>query len=288
MNRSFLVVAMLASAGAIAFTAVAQNPPAKPPVAAPPSVPETPPPTVTTLAGFLERELKWGMSHSEVTDAYNSQRGFFERDYTPILARAQPGVALDNVRAEMNSKKAAFAASFVPFLDTPNGYDSLPISNEFTYKNNEALQKVMRNGRVRFLFYFGDKLWKIYEEFPLKPDANLGSSYQEAVTKINTAVGAAGRVLAADPAKGIARTTTDWVDANNRMRAIDRGSSVIALVLEERATLNRLDTLRANKAVDVTTIDPSITAVTKHGVSDPNAAQASASASTGKKPPPKK
>ena len=72
------------------------------------------------------------------------------------------------------------------------------------------------------------------------------------------------------------------------MRAIDRGSSVIALVLEERATLNRLDTLRANKAVDVTTIDPSITAVTKHGVSDPNAAQASASASTGKKPPPKK
>lgn len=284
MNRSFLVVALLASAGAIAFTAVAQNPPAKPPVAAPP---ETPPPTVPTLAGFMERELKWGMSHAEVTDAYNSQRGFFERDYTPLLARAQPGVALDNVRAEMNSKKAAFAASFVPFLDTPNGYDSLPISNEYTYKNNEALQKVMRNGRVRYLFYFSDKLWKIYEEFPLKPDANLGSSYQEAVTKINTALGAAGRVLAADPAKGIARTTTDWVDANNRMRAIDRGSNVVGLVLEERASLNRLDTLRANKAVDVTTIDPSITAVTKHGVSDPNAAQPSASAS-GKKPPPKK
>src|SRR5450755_2620572 len=111
MKRSFLVVAVLAAAGALAFTAVAQNPPpgGKPTAAPPPAVPESPPPSVPTLAGLMERRLKWGMTHAEVIEVYNSQQGLFERDYTAILARTQPGVAMDNVRAEMNGKKAAFA-----------------------------------------------------------------------------------------------------------------------------------------------------------------------------------
>jgi hypothetical protein len=281
------VVAVLAAAGALAFTAVAQNPPGKGTAAAPP--PETPPPSVPTLAGLMERQLKWGMTHAEVTDVYNSQQGLFEKDYTAILARTQPGIAMDNVRAEMNGKKVAFAQSWTVFGDTPNGYDSLPIRNEYTYKNNEALQKVSRNGRTRYLFYFSDKLWKIYEEFPLKSDAALGASYQEAVTKINTALGVAGRVRAADPANGIERATTDWVDNNSHMKALDRGSNVVALSLADRQTLRNLDSLRANKPVDAAAVDPSIMAVTKKGVSDPNAAQPmpSGSVKPGQKPPKK-
>lgn len=279
MKRSFLVVAVLASAGVFAFTAVAQKPPAKPAQAA-----EPPPPQVSSLAGFLERQLKWGMTHAEVSDVYNAQGGLFDRDYAPLLARVAPGVAMDNVRAELNGKKSGFANSYVVFGDTPNGYDSLPIRNEYTYKNNEGLQKITRRGNVRYFFYINDKLWKIYEEFPLKPDANLGASYQEAVTKLNTALGASGRVRAADAAAGIERTTTDWVDGQNRLRAIDRGASVVALALEELATLGRLDSLRANKPTDVTTIDPSVVAVTKGGVSDPNAARPNASGSASSKP----
>jgi hypothetical protein len=281
MKRSILVLAVLATAVPAGLSAIAAPPPPKPPAA---QQPETPPPQVPSLAGLLESKIKWGMSHAEVSEVYNGQGGLFDKDYAPVLARTQPGVAMDNVRAELNGKKSSFMNSYIVFGDTPNGYDSLPIRNEYTYRNQEGLQKVSRNGRTRYLFYIQDKLWKIYEEFPLKPDGNLGTSYQEAVTKINSALGVAGRVRAADPAQGIERTTTDWVDATNRLRAIDRGSNVIALSLDEKATLGRLDSLRPNKPVDNTTVDPSVVAVTKKGVSDPNAANPNASASASGKP----
>jgi hypothetical protein len=280
MKRNVLVLAFAGfiATGALAFNAVAQKPAAKQPA------PEAPPPSVPSLAGFLEGKLHWGMTHDEVVQAYNAQGGLFDADYASLLARTQPGVAMDNVRAELNSRKSNFASSYIVFGDSPNGYDSLAIRNEYTYRNQEGLQKVMRRGNVRFLFYIQDKLWKIYEEFKLAPDANLGASYDEAVGKINAALGVKGRTRQADADKGIERTTTDWADGANRLRAIDRGSSVIALALDSLATLSRLDSLRSNKPVDVTNIDPTVAAVTKKGPSDPNAPNPSASASASAKP----
>ena len=59
--------------------------------------------------------------------------------------------------------------------------------------------------------------------------------------------------------------------------------------MEDNGTLGNLQSLRPNKAEDPTAIDPTIAAVTKGGLSDPNAGKASPSASTpGKKGPPKK
>ena len=59
--------------------------------------------------------------------------------------------------------------------------------------------------------------------------------------------------------------------------------------MEDNNTLGNLASLRTMKAEDPTAIDPSIAAVTKGGLTDPNAARTDPSAAaSGKKPPPKK
>ena len=71
--------------------------------------------------------------------------------------------------------------------------------------------------------------------------------------------------------------------------ALDFRDHAVAVVIEDNATLGNLASLRTMKAEDPTAIDPSIAAVTKGGLSDPNAARSDASAAaSGKKPPKKK
>jgi hypothetical protein len=58
------------------------------------------------------------------------------------------------------------------------------------------------------------------------------------------------------------------------LSAIDRSSEhLVVIVLEDKRTLANLATLRSNKPQDPFAIDPSIAAVTKGGVTDPNAAK---------------
>jgi len=84
-----------------------------------------------------------------------------------------------------------------------------------------------------------------------------------------------GRIRAADPAHDLELTTADWQDASSHLRAMDRSHDhLVAVVIEDRSTLNNLAALRSHKPTDLFAIDPSIAAVTKNGVSDPNAAKA--------------
>ena len=97
-------------------------------------------------------------------------------------------------------------------------------------------------------------------------------------------MGAPGRDARPRAAQNIERTTTDWQDASTHLRAIDRSSEhLIALVLEDRNTLSKLASLRVNKPVDPFAIDPSVAAITKNGISDPNAAHSAGDAGAPKK-----
>jgi len=59
-------------------------------IAAPPAPPADPP-TVSSLSSLMEKELHWGMSHTDVTNAYNQLNGLFDKEYAPLLAKLQPG-----------------------------------------------------------------------------------------------------------------------------------------------------------------------------------------------------
>jgi hypothetical protein len=231
------------------------------------------PPTVTSLASLREKELKWGLSHQEVADVYDAPGGLLDREYSPQIAHLQPGVEMQQLEADRDARKSNFQHSYSTFDDSPSGYDVTPLHNEYTYKNDEGIQRINKDGRTRYFFYIKDKLWKIYDEVPLKAGGPLGATYQKAIASLSVVIGAPGRARGADPAQQLDSPTTDWQDLTTHLRAVDRSSEhIIGIVLEDRNTLSKLATLRANKPTDPFAIDPSIAAITKGGISDPNAA----------------
>ena len=239
-------------------------------------------PVVSSLAPLMQKELHWGMTHQEVTDAYNNPDGIIDREYAPKLGRLQPGVEMQELESDKEARKVNFARSYTQFLDSPTGYDLTPLHEEYTYRNEEAIQRIFREGKNRYFFFIKDHLWRIYDEVPLKAESPLGPSFKDAVTKLTALLGTPGRVRAPDASQGIERTTADWQDALTHLRCIDRSSErLVGVVLEDKRTLATLVTLRANKPVDLFAIDPAITAVTRGGVTDPNGARARGEADAG-------
>jgi hypothetical protein len=276
-----LVSALAAAPLALSISGLAAPP--KPPGAATTAA-TSDAPVVNSLTSYLDG-FTWGQTHAQITDAYNKLNGIFDREYAPVLAKMQPGPRMQDVVNDSERRKAAFANSYVPFRDTPTGFDTTPIKTEYSYRNNEAVQWVFRAGVKRYFFFIGapptDRMWKIYDEIPLKDDGPLGKTFQEAIAKLNASLGVPGRLLPADAAHGRPYATVEWQDQTTHMRALDRSSEdILAFVREERTTLNNLGSLRANKPVDPFALDPSIAAITKNGVSDPNAPQPATSSSS--------
>lgn len=231
-------------------------------------------PVVSSVSPLMQKEIHWGMNHLEVTEEFNKPTGLFDREYAPQLAKLQPGAQMDEVESERDNRKANFARSYTEFLNSPTGYDVSALHDEYTYNNGEAVQRLLKDGKTRYFFYIKDRLWKIYDEIPLKSDGALGGTFQSAIGKLQALLGAAPRMRAADSAQGVDRPTADWQDSSTHLRVVDRSSEhLVGVVLEDKRTLANLASLRSNKAADPFAIDPSIAAVTKHGVSDPNAAQ---------------
>lgn len=278
MKRTIIAASVLVAGALLAVAGVAAPPGAKPPVAAAEA------PTVTSVGALLEKELRWGMPHADVVTEYNKLNGFLDREYAPLITRAQPGKQQTDLESDRDSRKANFERSYTRFLDTPTGFDVTALRSEYTYKNDEAVLKIFKDGKTRYLFFIKDRLWKVYDEIPLKGDGPLGDSYQAAVTKLNQLFGVPARIRAADPSQGLDRTTADWQDATTHLRAVDRSSEhVVGVVVEDKNTLSNLASLRPNKETDPFALDPSIAAVTRGGVSDPNAARSTPDAGAKKK-----
>jgi hypothetical protein len=248
------------------------------------------PTPVSSLASMMDG-LRWGMSHADLTKAFTENGGIIWKDYDAKLAKARVGPEMTAIEAEREGAKQAFSRSFIEFKDTPTGYDATGIRGEYTYRNRESLMWITREGKPkRYFFFINDRLWKMYDEVPLAESGPLGKSYIDAVNKMNGQLGAQGRIQGADAEKGIASTTVDWKDGSSHLRVVDRtGDKVAAVVIEDNGTLGNLASLRPNKAEDPTAIDPTIAAVTKGGLTDPNAAKtAPGGSAAGKKPPPPK
>lgn len=252
------------------------------------STPKGEAPQVATLGSFMEG-LRWGMSHADVTKMFTETGGVIWKDYDEKLKKARVGPEQTALEAERERTKQAFARSFLEFKDTPTGYDATGIKGEYTYRNKESLMWIERKGKKRYFFFINDRLWKIYDEVPLAEGSAMGKSFQDAVAQLNGKLGANGRMQAANPAKGLETTTVDWKDSSTHLRAVDRsGEHVVGIAIEDNGTLNSLASLRANKPVDPTAIDPTVAAVTQGSRSDPNAAKNDADAKKDAKKTPKK
>jgi hypothetical protein len=273
--KRVLLAASLAAGALFAGSMIAvAAPPKTPPSAA--SAADAP--TVNSLGSLMERDLHWGMSHTEVIDVYNRLNGLFDREYAPQLAKLQPGVDQQQLEADRDNRKANLERSYTPFnAGSPTGYDVTSIHLEYTYNNGEAVLKLFKDGKNRYFFFIKDRLWKLYDEIPLRSDGALGASYQEAVTKLNALFAVPARIRAANAAQGLERTESDWQDNKSHLRAVDRSSEhVVGIVLEDKNTLVNITALRVNHPVDPFALDPAIAALTRKGVTDPNAAHTAA------------
>ena len=154
-----------------------------------------------------------------------------------MLRHAQPGIQQTTIEADRDNKKAAIERSYLRFVN-PSGYDATGLKNEYTYRNNEAILFVERQGKKRYFFFMGpeptERLWKIYDEISLSPTGSLGKTYADAVTQVQGVLGVTGRARAADPDHGLDYTTVDWQDGTTHLRLVDRTSQhLVGVVLEE-------------------------------------------------------
>jgi len=239
--------------------------------------------------------LQWGMSRPDVTHLYIGPTGLIAHDFDAQLAKTSIGPELAALEHQREQVKSAFLRSYIEFGSTPTGYDATALRDEYTYNNHESLMFVEREGKRRYLFFFNDRLWKVYDEVPLLSADGAATAFGDIAQRLGDALSVTFRA----PTKHAAATTSNaskgapanvWQpatlessDAETHVRLIDRSAErVVAIVFEDAGTVSKLAALRSTKPVDMMALDPAVQAVTQVQLSDPNAARKS---SPPQKPP---
>jgi hypothetical protein len=208
--------------------------------------------------------LKFGMSLEQIAKLNDKE---LDGEYKKKFLAASPSQSLQ-VEEELRDKKAVFRRSRIDFLDTPTGIDQSALKGEYSYGNKESLARMPARTRDdgkeipgRNFFFFGDKLWKIYEEYKLGPKSNLGADFPAAVAKLSKVFGGDPQKVAADFQKGQSFDEAVWRDGEKIIRAVDRGDT-LGVVFVEKATQDNLAKLRTHQMVDQHELDKDVKAAT--------------------------
>jgi hypothetical protein len=238
------------------------------------------------------------MPRADVLAAFSKVGGVVDKEYDPVLAKLPIGDRMRAVELDRDSVKSAFARSWIPFDDTPTGFDTTPLYAEYTYGNSEGLLYLQRDGRRRFFFFLGDKLWKIYDEVSLFSEEQiagfaknaggptpsiLATSYNDAAVKLGIKLGAPPKYSVVDADHP--QPTAEWQDKLNHLRLHDRGG-FLGLVLEDKGMLSKLGTLRRTKRKDNSEIDPLVKSIIRG--KEPDAPMPPSADAPPKNPPKKK
>jgi hypothetical protein len=249
------IASAFALAGGDAAWAGKAPPGGRPPAAAPGAVD---PPNVKNQGGIQlsPQGIHWGMTLTELASFYDN---IIDDDYKELYRRAQPGPATNRLDSAVAEAKAAFRASKIEFNNLPTGIDSTPLKGEYSYRNQELMLKFTRKGVTRYFFFIRGKMWKIYDDVPLREGGALGNSFDDARKKYTDAFQVGGREIQPDYSLNRYFLEVDWKDPTTHIRLVDRsGNKVVGVVYEERATVALLPTWRTNKAADMDAVDPDI------------------------------
>lgn len=227
------------------------------------SVAEAPAPVGAEAKGLKAKidariaPFKWGMSGTQVFAVFDKQ---LDEMYAEKIEKVPNPKMQVNLETERDKKKQLMRSRKVEFTGgAVSGYE-VKTPGEFTYKNNEyAVEGVRAGGGERILFFINDKLWKIYDSVPVAKGSELGETYAEATTKLNTEFGEKGQAVEAKkPSASYFGTMIStparmvWFDGTTQIRLVDNTgrqdstTKMVALVYEEAATVQKLPTLRTN------------------------------------------
>lgn len=237
-------------------------------------------PVVTKPIAIQPKDLAWGIDRKKLATIYDK---VIDEDYKPKYLKAQPGVQMEALDAEVAEKKAEFRRSLVEFGSLPTGIDGSNLRAEYTYKNKEAMMSIGRGGKTRYFFFIQDRLYKIVDELKLGEASTWGKNFQEAAAKIAKFYGVAGRVRTADQAKGRPFDEVDWKDTTTEVRASDWANGKFALIFQDAATVANLGNLRSAKPDQANPVDPTVAGV----VRPPDAPKGPVEDPKKKTPPPK-
>ncbi len=209
---------------------------------------------------------KWGMSTNDVftllekdIDQLTAEK--VSKAYNP-KQQAQLEKTAEKQKKDLRTKLIEFKGG-----GGVSGYE-MKAPGEFTYKNNEAAIEVARpGGGERQLFFINDRLWKVYDHVHLTAkDAELGETWDQAVTKFSESIGDKGKKVAAKSASpsyyGVLMQVPDHVlysDGTTQIRLVDHTKRedmtvrTVGLAYEDISMVEKLATYRTKveaKATD--------------------------------------
>jgi len=204
--------------------------------------------------------LRFSLTSESVAKIYDK---VFDADFLPRYKKAEPGPAMSALDKELEDRKSELRRRF-DFGDTPSAFENTAIKSEFTYNNGESLthttlSRVMMNddlqaersvGYHRYFFYFGDKLWKIYDEYKVGKKGAY-SSFDQGVQKLSAQLGAKAVLLKPDGQREY--TTAQWHVNDPKVgevvvQLLDRQEDgYLAIAYVQKSTLDNLAKLRSNK-----------------------------------------
>jgi len=192
------------------------------------------------------RGLKWGLSVHQIANIYDK---YFESSYGEMLARTPLGPQTKALNSEMEDRKDLIRRSVIGFGEQQTGVDATPLKGEYSYRNRESMSKTtLFGGTMRYFFFFGDSLWKVYDEHKLKGGGALGATYSAAVEILTEKFGSPPKSLEADYDHGRNFEEAQWSDGTTLIRAVNREhEQIIAMVYVDESVQKKLPTLRKNR-----------------------------------------
>jgi hypothetical protein len=223
---------------------------------------EAPPPTVDKKVKLSPDGLKFGMTLEEISKLYEK---VLDAEFVPLYQKVEPGPRMSELDTELADKKLLVMRNKVEFGTLPSGLENTALAGEFTYNNSESMtQFPLRSGVHRYLFFFGNHLWKVYDVHKLGKKSKLGADYAAATETLTKQLGKPPRVRKADPAAGRRLDQADWQDKETIIRLIDRGDGSGALSYSDRKIEEGIDKFRTNKGPGQEQLDRDVSDVTKH------------------------
>lgn len=200
--------------------------------------------------------LRFSLTSESVAKIYDK---VFDADFLPRYRKTEPGPAMAALDQELEDRKGELRR-VLEFNDTPVALENTPLKNEFTYENNESmnhvvLSRVLMNDDLqgertveyhRYFFYFGDKLWKIYDEYKLGKKG-LAAGYAQGVELLSKQYGKSQPIKADDKAwRDYAGA--QWTVGDTVVQLLDRHEEGrLAVLYLQKSTLDNLAKLRSHK-----------------------------------------
>lgn len=210
--------------------------------------------------GLAPKGLRWGMSGDELVRVYYAH---FDEQFRSRYRKAEPGTETAALDAELRDLKQSLKRSRVKFDKTPTGIDYTALKGEYSYLNGESMMRAtLQNGLVRNFFFFDDRLWKVYDEYQLKREKQLGPSYANALAHLTKTFGVKPASRDPDPKQHRLYSEHTWFDKATFIRAVDRGEQ-LGLVYADRNVEENLENYRKNQSTDMHAIDTDVASVTE-------------------------